>query len=57
LLQAAAAWPRKCAKLQKLAHEATPCFRVFDVAAKQRISEKNPAFSVNIDHNGTDHDV
>jgi hypothetical protein len=34
-----------------------PCFRVFDVATKQRISEKNPAFSVNIDHNGTGHDV
>jgi hypothetical protein len=33
------------------------CFRVFDVAAEQRISEKNPAFSVNIDHNGTGHDV
>jgi hypothetical protein len=28
------------------------CFRVFDVAAKQRISEKNPAFSLDIDHNG-----
>jgi hypothetical protein len=50
--------PPECgAKLQKQTSEATPCFSHFDVAAEERISEKNPAFSTDTDHNGLDHDV
>jgi hypothetical protein len=29
-----------------------PAFDIFHVAAGRRIGEKNPAFSVDIDHNG-----
>jgi hypothetical protein len=34
-----------------------PVFSHFDVAAEERISEKNAAFSADTDHNGLDHDV
>jgi hypothetical protein len=31
--------------------------RFFTIAAEGRMSEKNPVLLVNIDHNGTGHDV
>jgi hypothetical protein len=40
------------AKLPKRANEATCVFAFFAIAAAGRISEKNPAFSADIDHNG-----
>jgi hypothetical protein len=49
--------PRSGANLPKRANEATRVLRFFTIAAEGRISEKNPAISVNIDHNGTGHDV
>jgi hypothetical protein len=44
------------AKLPKRAREATCVFAFFEIAARERISEKNPAFSADHDHNGTDTD-
>jgi hypothetical protein len=49
--------PGSGAKLPKRANEATCVLAFFAIAARKRISEKNPAFSAHFDHNGPDHDV
>jgi hypothetical protein len=43
---------RQRVKLPKRAREATCVFVFLAIAAAKRISEKNPAFSADIDHNG-----
>jgi hypothetical protein len=48
---------RSGANLPKRANEATGVLRFFTIAAEGRMSEKNPGLLVNIDRNGTGHDV
>jgi hypothetical protein len=45
------------AKLPKQANEATCVFTLFEIAAQERISEKNRAFRPGIDQNGQCDDV
>jgi hypothetical protein len=47
----------EAARLAKRENQATRAFAFFAIAAGERISEKNRAFSVHFDHNGTSHDV
>jgi hypothetical protein len=49
--------PESGANLSKRANEATGVLRFFTIAAEGRMSEKNPALLVNLDHNGTGYDV
>jgi hypothetical protein len=44
--------PRQRAKLPKRANEATCVLAFFAIAARERISEKNPHFSAHFGHNG-----
>jgi hypothetical protein len=49
--------PQQCGKLPKHTNEATYVLMFFAIAVERRMSEKNPAFSVDIEHNGPCHDV
>jgi hypothetical protein len=49
--------PQQCGKLPKHTIEATYVLMFFAIAVERRMSEKNPAFSVDIEHNGPGHDV